>query len=153
MNLEQSGRWAAYQQLLRSRDRQQSGHFPNHGQHQPLVTIGKSCAVLLDLRQEANLVLRKFAERLLRFAVARRLGPGKKIRERNVHGFRDFGERFERRDGVAVLDARKVATQKAGAALDVALRQSALAAIALDDFTDVYTRFFFWHGLLPEGVS
>src|ERR1700730_2767482 len=142
-----SGRRATYQQLLCGGDRKQGGHLSNHGQNEALVSIRERGAVLLDLRQEANLVLRKFAEGFLRFAVARRFGPGEKIRERNVHGFRNFGERFERRHGVAVLDARKVATQEAGAALDVALRQAALAAIALDDFTDVYTRFFFWHCL------
>jgi hypothetical protein len=47
---------------------------------------------------------------------------------------------------VTVFDARKVATQEPGAALDVALRQSALAAIRFDDFSDVDLWFLFRHG-------
>src|SRR5262249_39364555 len=102
-------------------------------------------------RKEANFVLRKLAKGFLRLAVARCFGVGEKVRQRNVHGFSDFGERFERRHGMAVFDAREVAAQQACAALDVALRQSALAAIGLDNFSDVHPWFFFWHGRSCRG--
>src|SRR6266704_1248426 len=145
--------WAAHNQLLRRRGRNQSSHFANHRQHQPLVAIGKRGAVLFDLRQEANFVLRELAERFLRFAVAWGFRARKKIRQRNVHGFRDFGERFERGDGVSIFDAREVTAQQSGAALDVALRQATLAPIALDHCSDVYPRLFFWHVLSTRGGS
>src|SRR5438046_8043998 len=61
-----------------------------------------------------------------------RFGPWEKVRERDVHGFRDFGERFKRRDRVPVFHARQVTTQQPGAALDVALRQAALAPVSPD---------------------
>jgi len=60
--------------------------------------------------KKPNLILRKFPESFLRFAVARCFGAGEKIRQRNVHGFGDLGERFERGHGVAVFDARQVTT-------------------------------------------
>src|SRR5256884_8214444 len=86
-------------------------------------------------------------------SVAWRFGPWEKVRERDVHGFRDFGERFKRRDRVPVFHARQVTTQQPGAALDVALRQAALAPVSPDHFSDVYSRFLFWHDLSIEGVS
>jgi len=48
---------------------------------------------------------------------------------------------------ILASDARKVASQEPGTALDVPLRQAALAAIGFDDFSDVHPRLFFWHGL------
>src|SRR5712664_69830 len=140
-------RGAAHDQLLHSRRRNQGSHLADHRQHQPLVSIGERGAVLFDLRQEANFVLRELSERFLSFTVAWRFGAGEKVRQRDVHGFRDFGERFQRRDGVPVFNTRKVTPQQPGAALDVALRQAALAPIGLDHFSDVYSRLFFWHGL------
>jgi len=141
------GGGAAGDQLFGRLHGNEGGHFADHGQHQALVAFGKRVAVLLDLGEEADFVLGEFAQSFLRFAVAGRLGAGEKVGERNVHGLGDFGQRFERRNGVTVLDARKVAAQQTGAALDVALRQAALAAITLDDFADVHPRLFFWHGL------
>src|SRR5438270_8094623 len=63
--------------------RNQGGHFADHGQHQALVAVGKSVGVLLDLREEANFVLRKFAQGFLRFAVTGRLGGGETVSQRN----------------------------------------------------------------------
>ncbi len=137
---------AAGDRLLDRLGRKQGGHFADHRQDQALVTVGKRGGVLLDFRKEANFVLREFTQRFLCFAVAGRLCTGEKVGERNVHGLGDFGKGFERRHGVAVFDARKVAAQQARAALDISLRKAALAAIALDDFPDVHSRLFFWHG-------
>ncbi len=78
-------------QFLRRGRRNQRRHLANHRQHQPLVPIGKRGAEALDLREESNLILRKFAQHLLRFAVARRFGAREEVRERNVHGFRNLG--------------------------------------------------------------
>src|SRR5882762_10048626 len=108
-------RRTAYNQFLRRRRWNQGSHLADHRQHQPLVTIGKRGAVLFDLRQEANFVLRELSKSFLSFTVAWRFCAGEKVRQRNVHGFRDFGERFERRHGVSVFDARKVTTQQSGA--------------------------------------
>ena len=52
-------------------------------------------------------------------------------------------------NGVAVLDAREVAAEQAGAAFDIALREAAVAAIRPDHFADVYFRLFFGHRIFP----
>src|SRR5439155_12454476 len=70
--------WTAHNQLLRHGWRNQSRHFADHGQHKPLVAVRKRGAVLLDLRQEANFVLRELAQRFLRFTVAGRFRTGGK---------------------------------------------------------------------------
>jgi hypothetical protein len=56
---------------------------------------------------------------------------------------------------MTILHARQVTTQEPGAALDVALRQSPLAAIGFDHFSDVDLRFLFRHGFpqLKEYLS
>ena len=72
--------------------------------------------------------------------------PGKEISEGNFHGLGDLGQGLERWNGVAVFDARKIAAEQAGAALNVTLRKAALAAIGFDDFADVYLWFLFRHG-------
>src|SRR6266436_7333291 len=136
---------AARQRLLGCGWRDQGGHFADHGQDEALVAVGQRGAEALDFAEEADFVLREFAEHFLRLAVARRFRAGEKVGERNVHGFGDFRQRLERRHGVPVLHAREIAAQQAGAALDVALRQSALAAVGFDDFADVYAWLFFWH--------
>jgi hypothetical protein len=50
-------RGAPDDQLLRRGRRNQRRHFANHGQHQPLIAIGKRGAETLDLREEADFVL------------------------------------------------------------------------------------------------
>jgi hypothetical protein len=50
---------------------------------------------------------------------------------------------------VAVFHAGEIATEQAGAPLDVALGQSALAPVAPDDVADVDLWFLFWHQLGP----
>jgi len=44
---------------------------------------------------------------------------------------------------VAVFNARKVAAQKACAALDVPLRETPIIAVGADDFADINLGFFF----------
>jgi len=125
---------------------QQGGHFADHGEDQALVAFGERGAVLFDFGEEADFVLAEFAEHFLGFFVARSFGAGEEIGQGNFHGFGDLREGLERGNGVAVFDARKVATQQSGAALDVALRQSTLAAVGFDDFADVDLWFLFRHG-------
>jgi hypothetical protein len=48
---------------------------------------------------------------------------GEKLVERNVQGAREFFQRFDRRNGAAIFEARKVTAKQAGALLDVALRE------------------------------
>src|SRR5258707_5474416 len=88
---------------------EKGGHLADHGEDQAFVTFREGGAVLFDFGEEADFVLAEFAEHFLGFFVARCFGTGEKVGERNFHGFGDFGERFERRNGVAVLDAREVA--------------------------------------------
>src|SRR5271157_3615694 len=125
---------------------QKRGHFTDHRQHQAFITIGKSGAIFLDLREETDFVLRKFTQHLLGFLVARRFRAGEKVGQRDFHGFGDFGQGLERRNSVAVLDAGEIATQQTGAALDVSLRQATLAAVSFYHFTNVDLWFLFWHG-------
>src|SRR2546429_9253968 len=91
----------------------------------------------LSLHDALPLVLGELAERLLRLPIARRLRAGEKVRERNVHGLGDFGQRSERGHGVPVFDARKVAAQEPGPAPDAARRQAPLAPIGFTDSPEV----------------
>ncbi len=136
---------AARQRLLGCGWRDESRHFADHGEDEALVAVRQRGAEALDFAEEADFVLREFAEHFLRFAVARRFRAGEKVGERNVHGFGDFRQRLKRRHGVAVLHAREVAAQETRAALNVPLRQSPLAAVGFDDFADVYAWLFLWH--------
>src|SRR6266700_3584261 len=72
-------RRAAGDEFFDHMGRKQSGHFADHSQDETLIAFGESGAVLLDLREEANFILREFAQSLLRFAVAGRLGARKKV--------------------------------------------------------------------------
>jgi len=126
------------------------GHFADHGQDEALVAFGEGGAVLLDFGEEADFILAEFAEHFLGFFVAWGFGAGEKVGERNFHGFSNLCESFKRRDGVAVFDAREVATKQSGAALDVALGKSPLAAVGFDNFADVYLWFLFRHGFLQS---
>jgi len=127
--------------------RDHRGHFANHGQDQALVALGKGGAVFFNFREEADFVFGKFAQHFLSVAVAGRFGAGEKVGQRNFHGFRDLGESFERRHGVAVLNAGKIAAQQSGTPLDIALRKSSLSPITANHFPDIYFWFFFWHGI------
>jgi len=129
---------------------EQGGHFADHGEDEALVAFGEGGAVLFDFGEKADFVLAEFAEHLLGFFVARGFGAGEKVGERNFHGFGNLRESFERRNGVAVFDAREVAAEEAGAALDVALGKAALAAVGFDDFADVDLWFLFRHGFLQS---
>ena len=108
----------------------------------PSESVG---AVFFDFGKKADLVFGEFAQHFLGFAVARRFRSGEKIGQGHVHGFGNLGKRLERRHGVAVFHAREVAAQQARAAFDIALRQSPLAAIRANHFSDIYFWFFFWH--------
>ena len=129
---------------------EEGGHFADHGEDETFVTFGKGGAVFFDFGEEADFVLAEFAEHLLGFFIARSLGAGEKIGEGDFHGFCDFRERLERGNGVTVFDAREVAAEEAGAALDVALGKAALAAVGFDDFADVDLWFLFRHGFLQS---
>ena len=48
---------------------------------------------------------------------------------------------------MAVLDAGEIAAQQTRSPLDIALRKPSLAPVTPDHFTNIYFRFFFWHGL------
>jgi hypothetical protein len=61
---------------------------------------------------------------------------GEKLVERNVQGARQFFESLDGRNGAAILQARKVAAKKAGALLDVALREVLGFAKPLEPFAD-----------------
>jgi hypothetical protein len=126
--------------------RDHSGHFADHGQDQAFVAIGECGAVFFNLGEETDFVFGKFAQHFLGIAVTRSFCAGEKISKRNFHGFGDLGKGFERRDGVPVLNARKVAAQQSRSPLDVALRKSSLSAVTADNFADIYFRFLFWHG-------
>ena len=144
-------RWTANDGLLGCSGlrRQKRGHLANHRENEAIIAFGKSCAVFLNFSEEANFVLGKFAEHFLCFLVARRFSSREKVCQRNFHGFGNLGECLEGRDGVAILDAREIAADQAGAALDVALGKASLAAIGFDDFADVHLWFLFRHGFLP----
>src|SRR4029077_7804733 len=64
-----------------------------------------------------------------------------------------LGQGFERRNGVSVFAAREVTTQQSCTPIDIALRETPLAAITLDHFSDIHSRLFFWHGLPTRGGS
>ena len=129
---------------------EEGSHFADHGEDEALVAFGEGGAVLFDFGEEADFVLAEFAEHLLGFFVARSFRAGEEVGQRNFHGFGDLREGFERGNGVAVFYARKVAAEEAGAALDVALRKAALAAVGFDDFADVDLWFLFRHGFLQS---
>ncbi len=74
-------RRASRYRFARHSHRQQARHFANHCQYQPLVSIRQRRAIPLDLRKKPNLILRKFTKHLLRFFIARRFRPGKKVRQ------------------------------------------------------------------------
>src|ERR1700677_1346787 len=61
---------------------------------------------------------------------------GEELVERNVQGAREFFERLNRRNGAAILQARKVTAEQAGAFLDVALREVLGFAKPLKPFAD-----------------
>jgi len=111
---------------------EQGGHFADHGEDETFVPFGKGGAVFFYFGEEADFVLAEFAEHLLGFFIARSLGAGEKIGEGDFHGFRDFRERLERGNGVAVFDAREVAAQQAGLLLDVALGEPLLQTVRAD---------------------
>jgi len=48
-------------------------------------------------------------------------GLGEELRERQLHGAGDLGQRIERWDGVTVFNPREIAAQQAGAFFDIAL--------------------------------
>jgi hypothetical protein len=125
---------------------EQGGHFADHGQHEALVAFGEGGAVLFDFGEEPDFVLAEFAEHLLGLFVAGSFGAREKVGQGNFHGFGNFREGFERGNGVAVFHARQIAAEQSGAALDVALGKSPLAAVGFDDFADVYLWFLFRHG-------
>lgn len=66
---------------------------------------------------------------------------GEEVRQRDVHGGSDFGERVERGDGVAVLYARQIAAQQPSTFFDIALRHALLQAIIADRLTNVHCGF------------
>src|ERR1700686_4535755 len=86
-------------------------HFLDHGENQLAVAVVQTSGVAADLTEEAHFVIGKLRQSLGTVAVA---GFGEKLRQRKFHGAGDLGESVERRDGVAVFDARQVAAQKAG---------------------------------------
>jgi hypothetical protein len=61
---------------------------------------------------------------------------GEELMERNIQGAREFFQRLNRRDGAAILQARKVTAKQAGAFLDVALREVLGFAKPLEPFAD-----------------
>src|ERR1700683_1759994 len=61
---------------------------------------------------------------------------GKELVQRNVQRAREFFERLNRRNGAAILQARKVTAKQAGALLDVALREVLGFAKPLEPFAD-----------------
>jgi hypothetical protein len=126
--------------------RDHRGHFANHGQDQALVAVGERGTVFFNFRKETDFVFGKFAQHFLSVAIAGRFRAGEKVGQRNFHGLCDLGESFEGRHGMAVLNAGKVAAQKSGAPLDIALRKSSLSPITANNFPDIYFWFLFWHG-------
>jgi hypothetical protein len=65
---------------------------------------------------------------------------GEKLMERNVQRARELFQRFDGRDGAAILQARKVAAKQAGAFLDVALREVLCLAQPLQPFADDHSQ-------------
>jgi hypothetical protein len=63
---------------------------------------------------------------------------GEKLRQGQIHGPGNLGERIERWDGVAVLHPRQVSAQKASAFLDVALGHAALEPEITDGLADIH---------------
>jgi hypothetical protein len=133
--------------LAVARGRDNGGHLTDHGQNEPLVVIGEAGGIFLDVGEETDLFFGKLAEHLASLAVLRCVCAGEKIRQANFHGLGDLRERLKRRDGVAVLDARKIAAEKTSAAFDITLRQASIAPVGPDDLANVYLRFLFGHGI------
>src|SRR5882762_2110615 len=129
------------------------GHLSNHGQNQAFVALGKCGAVFLDFGEKPNFVFGKFSQHFLRVAVARRLRAGKEVGESDLHRLRDFREGLQRRHGVAVLDAGKIAAQQPRSPLDIALRETSLAAITPNYFANIDLGLFFWHSIHTLPIS
>src|SRR6202034_781635 len=109
-------------------------HLLNHGQDQLAVAVIEVGGIAANLAQEADFVVGKLRQSLGAVGVAR---FGEELRERDLHGAGDFRKRVERRDGVAVLYARKVAAQQASALFDVSLRHAFLQPVVSDGLADV----------------
>jgi hypothetical protein len=115
------------------------GELADHGQEQLAVAVVEVGGVAADLGEELELVVRELvgvelaAQRIFR----------EELRDGQVEGERDLGERVERRDRVAVFDAGEVATEQAGFLLDIALREAALEAVRTNRSAD------FNHGGFP----
>src|SRR4029077_4353223 len=82
--------------------------------------------------------------------VLRRIAARKEVGQADLHRLGNFCQGFQRRDCVAVFHAGKIAAQQARAALDVALRQSAVAPVGSDHFTDVDLGFLFRQWLISH---
>src|SRR5215467_6283355 len=98
-------------------------HFLDHGDDQLAVAVVEIRGVAADLGEEAEFVIRKLGKSFRSVVVA---GLGEEVRERKLHGSRDFREGVEGRHGMAVFDPRQVTAEKAGALFDVALRHAFL---------------------------
>src|SRR5579863_4264284 len=106
-----------------------SGHLLHHGEHQLAVAVIQADGVAADLAEEADFVVGELRQAFATVGVS---GFGEELRERQLHGSGDFRKRVERRDSVAVFHARKIATQQAGALLDIALGHSFLQPVVPD---------------------
>src|SRR5437868_5051500 len=112
------------------------GHLFDHGDHQLAVTIVQVAGIAANLAQKADFVVRQLRHRLgVAVVVA---GFGEELPQLHLHRARDLGQRIERRDGVPVLHARKIAAQQAGAFFDIALRHPLLQTEIADGVTDIH---------------
>src|SRR5437899_10354976 len=85
------------------------GHLFHHGDHQLAVAIVQIAGIAADLAQKADFVIRKLRH-ILGMAVVV-AGFGEELAQRHLHRTRDLRQSIERRDGVAVFHARKIAAQ------------------------------------------
>ena len=93
------------------------GELLHHGHQQLAVALVQIRGVAPDLRQKTQLVVGE----ILRVHLAGQCVAGEELRDGQVEGVGDLGQRIQRGHGVAVFHARKIAAQQAGSLFDVSL--------------------------------
>src|SRR5258708_32470554 len=109
-------------------------HLLDHGDNELAVRFVQAGGVAANLREKTHFV---FRERRQRTAIGVLLGE--KLSQRQFHGRGDFRQRVERRNGVSIFYAGKVAAQQAGFFLNVALRHSLAHPVVPNGFANIHS--------------
>src|SRR6202011_1288525 len=110
-------------------------HLLDHGQHQPAVTVIQADRVASNLAEKTDFIVGKLGQIPGPVAMS---GLGEELRERQLHGAGDLGQRVQRRDGMPVFYPREVAAQQSCALLDVTLGHAFLQPVVPDGLADVH---------------